>query len=144
MRLAGYGWAADVYYDNDAMDRRAHQPEWMAAEASRWLRWAALRGRPFFLHVAPTVTHSPLKLAEHLRERPRAAPPEGGPPPPLPGEARASVDAAAFEREALELRARVTHALTKAGVLCAGGGGGVWQVFRHLLFSLLLIRSGYF
>ena len=100
MRLAGYGWAADVYYDNDAMDRRAHQPEWMAAEASRWLRWAALRGRPFFLHVAPTVTHSPLKLAEHLRERPRAAPPEGGPPPPLPGEARASVDASAFEREA--------------------------------------------
>ena len=69
VRLAGYGWAADVYYDNDAMDRRAHQPEWMAAEASRWLRWAALRGRPFFLHVAPTVTHSPLKLAEHLRER---------------------------------------------------------------------------
>ena len=30
VRLAGYGWAADVYYDNDAMDRRAHQPEWMA------------------------------------------------------------------------------------------------------------------
>ena len=30
VRLAGYGWAANVYYDNDAMDRRAHQPEWMA------------------------------------------------------------------------------------------------------------------
>ena len=30
VRLAGYGWAADVYYDNDAMDRKAHQPEWMA------------------------------------------------------------------------------------------------------------------
>ena len=26
----GYGWASDVYYDNDAMDRAAHQPEWMA------------------------------------------------------------------------------------------------------------------
>ena len=63
--------------------------------------------------MAPTVTHSPLKLAEHLRERPRAAPPEGGPPPPLPGEARASVDAAAFEREAPErLAPTLTRTLT--------------------------------
>ena len=61
------------------------------------------------LQVAPTVTHSPLKLAEQLRERPRAAPPEGGPPPPLPGEASASVDAAAFERGALTQRNILTH-----------------------------------
>ena len=122
VRRAGYGWAGDVYYDNDAMDRRAHQPEWMAAEAVRWLRWAGARRRPFFLHMAPTVTHSPLRLAEQLRERPRAAPPEGGPPPPLPGEAGAAVDLAGFERGASELRGRVAHALTKAGVLCEVNG----------------------
>ena len=130
-RVGGYGWASDVYYDNDAMDRSAHQPEWMAAEATRWLRWVAARRRPFFLHMAPTVTHSPLMLAQQLLARPRASGPEGGAPPPLPGDGGGSgagsganngVDLASFERETAALRLRLKRQLLQAGVLCEGNG----------------------
>ena len=79
-RHAGFDFTADVYFDNDALSLYAHEPEWMALEALRFVRVARQRratGKlvtPFFLMMAPTLTHAPSDVAGQLLAAPREGP----------------------------------------------------------------------
>eukprot|EP00966_Prymnesium_polylepis_P166750 3854382-Prymnesium_polylepis.1 len=119
-RHAGFDHVADVYYDNDALEMYAHQPEWMAIEALRFIRMVRQRQQagssskvPFFLLMAATLTHSPADVAKQLKSAPRAAPAgcasEADKTAPKPS---------GFEAAAKALRSRLILRLQKAGFLC--------------------------
>ena len=107
-RHAGFDHVADVYYDNDALTFYAHQPEWMAHEALRFVRSARKRQKPFFLWMAPSLTHSPADIAHQLLSEPRFGPAGCG------SEEEASAEViAAFKAGARRTRASVLSRLSK-------------------------------
>ncbi|KAL1525768.1 hypothetical protein AB1Y20_020611 [Prymnesium parvum] len=119
-REGGFDYADDVYFANPSLDRYAHNPEWMAFLAVRFMRNAMkLRDSPFFLYFAPTLPHEPLNnIVEQLQRTPRAGPPE---------EAHTlhslrQTEEEDFIRDAQALRVDVTAALVRSSILCASGG----------------------
>jgi arylsulfatase A-like enzyme len=110
-RIAGFDHVADIYYDNDALTFYAHQPEWMAHEALRFMRATKRHKKPFFLWMAPSLTHSPSDIARLLQAEPRAAPAGCGDDGNGP-------EADAFRATARRLRSNLVSRLTKAGLLC--------------------------
>ena len=110
-RIAGFDYVSDVYYDNDALTFYAHQPEWMAHEAVKFVRAGRRHKKPFFLWMAPSLTHSPSDVAHMLQAEPRAAPAGCGPK-------GTGDDADTFRATARRLRSGVVSRLSKAGLLC--------------------------
>ncbi|KAL3927946.1 MAG: hypothetical protein SGPRY_002600 [Prymnesium sp.] len=114
----GFDHVADVYFDNEALEAHAHQPEWMAFEAIRFIRGVRQRSQsrrlPFFLMMATTLSHSPSNFVEQLRSTPRAA--------PAGCKSTSVLDKAAikgFLESATALRRRVVASLLKSTLLCA-------------------------
>lgn len=112
---AGFSHVSDIYYDNDALTFYAHQPEWMAHEAVSFIRTARKRVRPFFLWMAPSLTHSPSDVVQQLQSEPRLAAAGCG---TLDGFDGDPVKAAHFQDAVLKLRASVLTRLTHARLLC--------------------------
>jgi arylsulfatase A-like enzyme len=110
-RHAGFDYVADVYYDNDALTFYAHEPEWMAHEAVRFVRGARRRHKPFFLWMAPSLTHSPADVTRQLTSEPRYGPAGCGGDDP-------AGDGSAFKAAARRLRAAVLARLSGAKLLC--------------------------
>lgn len=113
-RHAGFDHVADVYYDNDGLTFYAHQPEWMAHEALRFVRAARRRRKPFFLWMAPSLTHSPADVAHQLTSEPRYGPAGCGGEEEAPESERT-----AFKASARRTRAAVLSRLSKAKLLCS-------------------------
>ena len=111
-RHAGFDHVADVYYDNNALTFYAHQPEWMAQEALHFIRASRARQQPFFLWMAPSLTHSPSDLVHQLQSEPRVAPAGCG------GSGGSNVGDVEFLNAARTLRATVLNRLSKARLLC--------------------------
>lgn len=109
--LAGFAHVADVYYDNDGLTFYAHQPEWMAHEAVRFVRSARRSRRNFFLWMAPSLTHSPSDLIHQLQSEPRAA--QAG-----CSEEPHDQDAASFRESSRSIRTQVLARLVKAKMIC--------------------------
>ena len=113
---AGFDHVADVYYDNDGLTFYAHQPEWMTHEALRFVRSARRRHKPFFLWMAPSLTHSPADIARQLTSEPRYGPAGCG------GEEEPGADGesmAAYKASVRRTRAAVISRLSKAKLLCS-------------------------
>lgn len=123
-RHAGFDHVADVYYDNDALTFFAHQPEWMAHEAVRFLRSAKRRRKPFFLWMAPSLTHSPADVARQLTSEPRYGP--AGCSDDGSGDSSATV--ALFKASARRTRASVLARLSKYKLLCSRLNATDWRV----------------
>ena len=121
-RHAGFDHVADVYYDNDALTFYAHQPEWMTHEALRFIRAARRRHKPFFLWMAPSLTHSPADVARQL-----TAEPKYGPAGCKDDETGSESDRAAFKASARRTRAAVLKSLTKAKLLCSRNASD-WRI----------------
>ena len=65
-QYGGFEEALAVWGGNKQTARSPHHPEWMAEEASSFIRRAAARRRRFFLYYAPTVPHTPFALPDSL------------------------------------------------------------------------------
>ena len=118
-REGGFDVADDIYWSNPSLDAYAHNPEWMAFIATRFMHRAAGKGgRPFFLYMAPTLPHEPLKnIAEQLQSEPRP-----GPPGLLVSSSSArSIEQHAFMLDARALRQQVVTKLKQANLLCPAG-----------------------
>ncbi|KAL1521526.1 hypothetical protein AB1Y20_021185 [Prymnesium parvum] len=126
-RHAGFDFVSDVYYDNDALEADAHQPEWMALEARGFLAKARQHSKPsrapFFLLVAPTLTHSPSDVSRQLRAAPRAAPAGCD-----SAEERGGTAHAGFVEYAAALRRRLESRLLAARLLCPAKAAESGQV----------------
>ncbi len=109
--LAGFGYVADVYYDNDALTFYAHQPEYMAFEAVKFVRTVRRSPRNFFIWMAPSLTHSPSDLIHQLQADPRATQAGCGDNP-------RDQQAASLRDSARQLRADVLARLVKARLVC--------------------------
>ena len=116
---------SDVYYDNDALTFYAHQPEWMAHEAS--LRDMRAEQQPFFLWMAPSLSHSPSDLVRQLQSDPRAYSAGCEQPPPLSGAAHVQ-----FLEDTRKLRASVLHRLMSSHLACVRG-------YRRCEFALTTV-----
>lgn len=117
---AGFDHASDVYFSwytlflaqqQDGTERDGHNPEWMAAMAVEHMRAAHEVARvPFFVYLAPTLTHGPHNISALLQSEPRA----GGP-------LRVQTGHEAFLATARAARQRVLLRLLQARVLCREG-----------------------
>ena len=114
-RHAGFDHVADIYYDNDGLTFYAHQPEWMTHEALKFVRAARKRQLPFFLWMAPSLTHSPSDVSRQLTSEPRAAPAGCS---AASDEMAQSEVAASFLALARRVRSSVLQRLARASVLC--------------------------
>lgn len=65
-RNGGFEFASAVWGSNRQTAREPHHPEWMAAEAARFVVAALGQRRPFFLLFAGTVPHSPFSVPGSL------------------------------------------------------------------------------
>ena len=119
---SGFEFVADVYFGNDALTAWAHEPEWMAHEALRMVRRARERRRPFFVVLAPTLTHAPLEPHRQLLAPPRAAPPGCDDPPPP------TAVPSGFAAAARRLRLEVVRRLRTGGLLCGGDDGSAKEL----------------
>lgn len=123
---AGFEHSADIYYDNDALTFYAHQPEFMTREAVRFVRSARRHRRPYFLWMAPSLTHSPSDVLRQLQAEPRIAPAGCGSSAVLLTSGATAADTSAMVSEEDELfvaaarrtRKAVLARLAKAGLAC--------------------------
>jgi len=115
----GFETAEDVYYDNEAMTRFAHEPEFMGLRGAVLVERARREKRPFFLYFAPTLTHSPEAYNKMLKRMPRMAPGDCA-----SATAAGPAAAAPASAAAAKLRERAALRLIDANLLCRDTGGG--------------------